>query len=294
MSFVLAAPDALLTAASDLAGIGSTLRSANAQAALPTTGVIAAARDEVSTQIAALFSQHAQGYQQLSAEIATFHDKFVQALSAGANTYAAAESNVAQTLTNAVNAPARALSGQPLIGAAAAGAASVPSALSTVASRVFGGTSGLLGGSALLAAPTGGLKALTATSSLLHAGSLASAAATPAANALAPIATSIENLYNAVEPYVAYAFNLASYVVGYLPWVGILAPQINFFYYLIEPIVQAALFNTLDFIGGTISFTQGLSTFWAATTASINGFIQTEINWFLSFLPPLPPLPPIV
>jgi PE family len=291
MSFVLAAPDALLTAASDLAGIGSTLRTANAQAAIPTTGVLAAAGDEVSTQIAALFSQHANGYQQLSAEVAAFHEKFVQALSGGANTYAAAESSAAGTLMNALNAPARALLG----GAAApAAGASVPGALSTVANRVLGGASGLLGGGGLLGAPTGGLGALTAASSALRLGGLTNAAAIPAANALAPIATAIENLYNSVEPYVAYGFNLASYVVGFLPYVGILAPQINFFYYLFEPIVQSGLFNTLDFLSGVVSFSQGLSNFWVATTSSINQFITNEINWFLSFLPPLPPLPPII
>jgi hypothetical protein len=55
--------------------------------------------------------------------------------------------------------------------------------------------------------------------------------------------------------------------------------------------VQSALFNTIDWLGGTITFIQGLSNFWAATTASINQFINTEINWVLSFFPPLPPLP---
>ena len=42
-----------------------------------------------------------------------------------------------------------------------------------------------------------------------------------------------------------------------------------------------------------ITFSQGLSNFFAATTASINYFIHTEINWVLGFLPPLPPLPPL-
>jgi hypothetical protein len=77
-----------------------------------------------------------------------------------------------------------------------------------------------------------------------------------------------------------------------VPWVGILAPQIMFFYNLFEPMVQAGLFNILDWLTGAISFSQGLANFWAATTSSINYFIQTEINWFLSFFPPLPPLPP--
>lgn len=88
-----------------------------------------------------------------------------------------------------------------------------------------------------------------------------------------------------------YGFNLASWAVGWVPWIGILAPQINFFYYLFEPIVQSGLFNTLDWLDGTITFSQGLSNFWSATTASVNQFIQTEINWIRHFFPPFPPLP---
>ena len=76
-----------------------------------------------------------------------------------------------------------------------------------------------------------------------------------------------------------------------MPWIGILAPQINFLYNLFEPMVQAALFNTLDWLSGAITFSQGVANFWGATTSSINYFIQTEINWIRSFLPPLPPLP---
>ncbi|MGF2952712.1 PE family protein, partial [Mycobacterium sp. THU-M116] len=106
MSFVLAAPDALVSAASDLAGLGSTISTANAVAAPPTTGVLAAAADEVSTQIAALFSHHAVEYQQLSSQVSQFHQRFVQALTEAANAYASAETRAAQTLVNAVNTPA--------------------------------------------------------------------------------------------------------------------------------------------------------------------------------------------
>ena len=115
---------------------------------------------------------------------------------------------------------------------------------------------------------------------------------TPAANALAPIGQAIEAAYLAFEPYVQYGFQLLEYAVRYLPWIGWLAPQITFLYNLFEPIVQAALFNTIDVLTQTIGLSQGLSNFWAATTASINYFIRSEYYWFLSFLPPLPPLPP--
>ena len=304
MSFMLAEPGAVVAAASDVAGIGSTLSTAHAAAAAPTTGVLAAAADEVSTQIAALFSQHAQSYRQLSARAAVFHEQFVAALAATASNYAAAETAATQTLANAVGAPAQALLGHPLVPRGAS--AAVGGALSNAASRVesvfagnvaagalFGGGSSLFHGSnasALFGRTTGGVTAATAAGPLLHAAGLTNAHAVPAA--FNSIATSIENFYNFAEPYVRYAFQLASYAVGWLPWVGILAPQILFVYDLFEPMVQSALFNTLDWLTGAISFTQGLSNFWATTTASINWFIQTEINWLLSWLPPLPPLPP--
>ena len=110
MSFLIAAPQILASAATDLVKIGSTIGSANNAAAAVTTGVLPAAADEVSKQIAALFSRHAVGYQQLSTRAGAFHEQFVQALTAGADTYAAAEANVAQTLSASLNAPAQALS----------------------------------------------------------------------------------------------------------------------------------------------------------------------------------------
>src|ERR1700758_2047867 len=116
MSFMFAAPQELATAASDLAGIGSTLGAANAAAVAPTTGVLASAADQVSAQVAALLSEHGLGYQQVSAQMATFHERFVQTLSAGTSTYAQAEANAAQTLTHTVNAPAAAVPGQPALG----------------------------------------------------------------------------------------------------------------------------------------------------------------------------------
>ena len=165
---------------------------------------------------------------------------------------------------NAVNAPAEMVLGHPLIGTGAGWMAGAGGA------GLLGGGAGLFGGGA--------------------AATQAGAAAAPAANVLAPLGTAIENAYLAVEPWVAYGFDLVSYAVRWLPWIGILAPQINYFYYLFEPIVQSVLFNTIDFLDGTVSFTQGLNNIYAATTASINQFITTEIYWFRSFVPPLPPL----
>jgi hypothetical protein len=91
MSFVMATPELLTAAASDLANIGTTLTTANAAAAAHTTGVVAAAEDEVSAAVAAVFSAHGQGFQALGAQAAAFHEQFVQTLTAGAGSYLSTE-----------------------------------------------------------------------------------------------------------------------------------------------------------------------------------------------------------
>lgn len=286
MSFFHAAPEALRTAASNVAGIGTEISSANAAASLPTTGVVAAAADQVSAQVAALFSSHAEGYQQLSSQMAAFHDKFVQALGASADSYATAEQSAARALTNAAGTPAQQLlGGQSLAGPAAEQIAGSAAKAAGQAQSALQGA----GGSALRAlglTPTGGPGGLAAPRGLLG-----SAQAAPAAVIPVSWAESIQAAYLAYEPYVAYGFELASYAVGWLPYVGILAPQVLFVYNLFEPIVQATVFNTTDWLAGVVSFSEGLNNIAGATTASINQFISTEYYWFLSFLPPLPPLP---
>ncbi|ORA93287.1 hypothetical protein BST27_28970, partial [Mycobacterium intermedium] len=80
MSFVGVVPEAVAAAAANLAGVGSALSAANAAAVVPTTQVLVAAGDEVSAAVAALFADHAQDYQALSAQVAGYHARFVQAL----------------------------------------------------------------------------------------------------------------------------------------------------------------------------------------------------------------------
>ncbi|MCV7122866.1 PE family protein, partial [Mycobacterium lacus] len=121
MSFVIVAPEMLAAAATDLAGIGSALSTANATAAAPTTELLAAAADEVSTAVAGLFGGYAQSYQALSAQAAAFHQEFVRAVTAGASSYQSAEAAARDQLLAAVNAPTQALVGRPLIGNGADG-----------------------------------------------------------------------------------------------------------------------------------------------------------------------------
>lgn len=129
---MIAAPEAIAAAATDLASIGSTIGAANAAAAANTTAVLAAGADQVSVAIAAAFGAHGQAYQALSAQAATFHIQFVQALTAGAGSYAATS-----PLLDAINAPFLAALGRPLIGNGADGAPGTGAA---------GGAGGLLFG----------------------------------------------------------------------------------------------------------------------------------------------------
>ncbi|WP_186244571.1 PE family protein, partial [Mycobacterium simulans] len=140
MSFVSAAPEALVAVAASAAGIGSEISAANAAALAPTIAVLAAGADEVSAGLAALFSAHAQSYQALATHAAAFHDQFVHNLATSAGLYSATEAANAnpmqQALTaatgaqqdalSAVNAPVQALTGRPLIGNGADGSAASP------------------------------------------------------------------------------------------------------------------------------------------------------------------------
>ncbi len=123
MSFVSVTPEMVVAAALDLSGINSAIAQANSVAAAATTTVLPVAADEVSAAIAALFGTHAQQYQAISAELAAFHDRFVQSLNTGAGAYLRAEAaNAEQGLLGLVNAPTQALFGRPLIGDGANGA----------------------------------------------------------------------------------------------------------------------------------------------------------------------------
>ncbi|GFP51693.1 hypothetical protein MKANGN_55710 [Mycobacterium kansasii] len=133
MPFVVAAPEMLAVAATDLAGIGSALSAANAAVVASTTGVVAAGADEVSAAVASLFSEHGQAYQVLCARAAVFHEQFVQVLTGAGGAYAGAEGanasplqTLGQDVLGAVNAPSQALLGRPLIGDGANGTAGNP------------------------------------------------------------------------------------------------------------------------------------------------------------------------
>ena len=129
-SFVFASPDVLASTSQDLSKIGSAIRAANFAAAPSTTSVVAAARDEVSAAISAVFGAHGQQYQALGARVAALQEQFVQTLSSGGLMYAATEAanasplgaagapaqTLGQDILGVINAPTEALLNRPLIG----------------------------------------------------------------------------------------------------------------------------------------------------------------------------------
>lgn len=91
MSYLLTQPGLMATTAADVAAIGTTINEATVAAAGETTGVVAAAADEVSAAIAKVFDAYAQEWQAVLRRAATLHSEFAQALAAGGSAYAGAE-----------------------------------------------------------------------------------------------------------------------------------------------------------------------------------------------------------
>jgi hypothetical protein len=113
-----------------LESIDSALNAAHHAAAVPTTGLAAAAGDEVSAAISALFAGYGKEFQALTAHARAFHQQFVQALSSGSRAYLATEAAgaswlkaVQHELLGAVNAPTGGLWGRALVGTGAIGTA---------------------------------------------------------------------------------------------------------------------------------------------------------------------------
>lgn len=143
MSYLVAAPEWVEATAAQVTDIGSALDTARTAAAAPTTGVMPAAADEISTAVTAVFAKYAREYQALTAQASAFHQRFVQALASGAGAYAATEAanatplqSLEQDVLAVIDAPTEALWQRPLIGNGTNGTAANPN----------GGAAGLLFG----------------------------------------------------------------------------------------------------------------------------------------------------
>ncbi len=129
---VVAAPEIFAVASGDLTGIGAAIEGAAAAAAPSTTGLAAAAGDEVSAAIAQVFGGYAEEFQTLTAQATLFHAEFVGTLNLAGSTYASAElANVSllvkgvaqQFFDQGFFSPFTYLTGHPLFGQSAVGPA---------------------------------------------------------------------------------------------------------------------------------------------------------------------------
>ncbi|MBY0440808.1 MAG: PE family protein [Mycobacteriaceae bacterium] len=94
--FVTALPEAMDSAAAELASIGTTVVAGNAAGAAATTGVVPPAAEPASVLLAAAFGTHGGVYQVTQALGTMVHDMFVATMGASAGSYAASEAaNVA-------------------------------------------------------------------------------------------------------------------------------------------------------------------------------------------------------
>lgn len=121
MSYVALQPDVITTAAASLQEIRSSLAVASAEAAVPTTGVLAAAADEVSVAVSQLLNDFAADYQAVAQQVQSFHAQFARTVAGGALAYAEAElANAAATALNPILQPLKSLLTNVAIAPAAA------------------------------------------------------------------------------------------------------------------------------------------------------------------------------
>lgn len=106
------------------------------------------------------------------------------------------------------------------------------------------------------------------------------------------INSAIKNIYYAVEPWVEWGFDVAAYVVSWIPWVGWFAPQISILYDFGEAIVQSIVFNVTDWLTAGLPFLTGLRNVISDAWDAGWNLLWDELDWLLPPLPPLPPIPP--
>lgn len=91
MTSVLVEPGIVTAAVADLESIGTAVTVASAAAAAPTSGLLAAAADEVSVAFASLFGAYGEEFQAVVGQVEAFQTQFQQTLAAAANAYVQTE-----------------------------------------------------------------------------------------------------------------------------------------------------------------------------------------------------------
>jgi hypothetical protein len=102
MTTLITEPQLVKTAARSVTAIRSVISEAKVAAAGPTTGLTAAAADEVSAATAKLFGGYAQEYQAVLNQAAAFHEEFAAALASAGGAYEAAEAANTSAISGAL------------------------------------------------------------------------------------------------------------------------------------------------------------------------------------------------
>ena len=119
----------------------------------------------------------------------------------------------------------------------------------------------------------------------------AAAVVAPTANAAATgsLGNAIINTYDALEPWVAWGFELADWALSFVPGLWWIAPAIDLAYFTAEPIVQSLVYSFAYLIDGQPALIG--PTIQAGLTQAADNFATYAFYWLYSLVP-LPPLPP--
>jgi hypothetical protein len=286
MSFVIAMPDLVEGAAGDLAAIRSSLAAANAAAAGPTTGIAAAAQDEVSVAIASMFGDFGQRFQAVNAQAQAFHAEFVELMSGGATAYLGAEAaNAAQVLSGG---------GFGSVGQSAGGAVTAlqnGSAAAFVGGEIQTGAQAISNAIAstpvaLGALQTGGVSALLADASAFGAtvaGPYQTLFSNTAANLQAIGATFSANpfpfVHQIIDNQIGYAQTLGAQITAGIP--NLPAELAN-----LPANLQAAFQNLLTF--NPVPYLQGFVNYTVGYAQTITTSLQTAGQDLVAGLQTLP------
>lgn len=99
----------------------------------------------------------------------------------------------------------------------------------------------------------------------------------------------IINVYNYVEPWVAWGFELAQWALSFVPGLWWVAPGIDMAYFTVEPLVQSLVYSFAYLIDRQPSLIG--PTIRSGIQQSASNFVQYGIYWIESIVP-FPPLPP--
>ena len=101
----------------------------------------------------------------------------------------------------------------------------------------------------------------------------------------------IINAYNALQPWVAYGYQLVQWGLSWIPGVWLVAPAVDLAYYTAQPLIEGAVYSFAYLIDGQADLIP--PTLTQAVQNSANNFVAYTVNWAYSIFPfpPLPPLP---